>query len=398
MRKREIAMEIVPSNRIQAIGAYAFAAVDEKVAELKAKGITPIDFGVGDYKEPTPELIREAAKTAIDERADYGYPSYIGDASFREAAATWIKSRFGVDVDPATEVCATIGSKEGVFNFPEAFVNPGDVVLIPSPGYPPYKRGTQFAEGESYFYGVTAENGYRPDLTSIPEDVAAKAKIMWICNPNSPTGAVYDAETLKACVEFCQKHSIILVSDEAYSELYFDDAPHSILEFGRDGVAACFSLSKRSIMTGWRVGFYAGDKRIMDAFKKVKTNIDSGTPTFIQDAATAALSDETHVEKLRNETKEKRDLLIDALKSAGLPDSTPAGSLYIWQKAPEGMSGVNFATKLIEDAHLVTTPGEWISDELADGSNPGAGHVRFAMVASMDEVKTAAQRIRELKL
>lgn len=392
-------MEIVASKRVQSLGAYAFAAVDEKVAELKAQGITPIDFGVGDYKEPTPAFIREACKTAIDTRADYGYPSYIGDISFRTNACDWIKRRFGVALDPAKHIASTIGSKEGVFNFHEGFVNPGDIVLIPSPGYPPYKRGTQFAEGQPVFYPVTAKNGYTPDLANIPADVADKAKIMWICNPNSPTGAVYDADTLKRIVEFCQKHNIILVSDEAYSELYFTkEAPHSALEFGMDGVVSCFSLSKRSIMTGWRVGFYAGDERIISIFKKVKTNIDSGTPTFIQDAASVALSDEKHVEELRVTTLKKRDLICQALVAAGLPDCSPAGSLYVWQQAPAGMSGVDFATMLIEKAHVVTTPGEWISDALPDGSNPGAGHVRFALVATIEECEEAARRIREMKL
>lgn len=392
-------MEIVASKRVQSIGAYAFAAVDEKVAELKEQGITPIDFGVGDYAEATPELIREACKKAIDERAASGYPSYVGAPEFRKAVAEWTKRRFGVELDPAKEIASTIGSKEGVFNFHEGFVNPGDVVLIPSPGYPPYKRGTLFAEGESFFYRLDPDNSFVPDLASIPADVAKKAKMMWICNPHSPTGAVYGAETLKSIIAFCKDNEIILCSDEAYSEMYYgDEKPHSVLEFSKDGVVGCFSMSKRSIMTGWRCGWYAGDERIISIFKKVKTNIDSGTPTFVQDASVVALSDEAHVDKLRTETKQKRDMICDALKSLGLPDCAPAGTLYIWQKGPEGMSGVDFATKLVEDAHCVVTPGEWLSDELADGSNPGAGFVRFALVPSIAECEDAAKRIRELKL
>jgi LL-diaminopimelate aminotransferase len=394
-------MEIVPSKRVASIGAYAFAAVDEKVAELKQKGITPIDFGVGDYADPTPQFIREACKTAIDKHASAGYPSYIGSMNFRQAVATWIKGRFGVTLDPATQIASTIGSKEGVFNFAEGFINPGEYAIIPSPGYPPYKRGTLFAEGLSHFVGVNHDNRCEYDLDSIPADVRQHARVMWITTPNSPTGHVASLDWLKRAYEFCQKHDIILASDEAYSELYFEEPPHSVLEVAADnnyeGVIQFHSLSKRSIMTGWRVGWVAGDKAIVDVFKKVKTNIDSGTPDFVQDAAIAALGDEKHVEDLRTLVKQKRDLICGALAKLGLPDCTPKASLYIWQKAPAGMSGEDFATLLIEKAHVVTTPGEWLSDEVG-GDNPGAGHVRFAMVPTLEEVKQAAEKIGNIQL
>ncbi|MCF6229036.1 MAG: aminotransferase class I/II-fold pyridoxal phosphate-dependent enzyme, partial [Planctomycetes bacterium] len=215
------------------------------------------------------------------------------------------------------------------------------------------------------------------------------------------TGHVASLEWLKRAYDFCQTNSIILASDEAYSELYFEEPPHSILEVAKDnnydGIIQFQSLSKRSIMTGWRIGWVAGDERIIEIFKKVKTNIDSGTPNFIQDAAIAALSDEKHVEDLRVMVKEKRDIICAALNKLGLPDCTPKASLYIWQKTPEGMSGEDFATMLIEKAHVVTTPGEWLSDEV-NGKNPGAGHVRFAMVPSIEQVKLAAQRIAEMQL
>lgn len=394
-------MDVQPSKRVASIGAYAFAAVDEKVAELKAKGITPIDFGVGDYADPTPQFIRDAAKPALDEFASSGYPSYIGSQAFREGISAWLKKRFNVDVDPATQVASTIGSKEGVFNFAEGFINPGDYAIIPSPGYPPYKRGTLFAEGQSHFVSVGHANSAEYDLDSIPSDVREKARIMWITTPQSPTGYVASLEWLKRAYDFCQANEIILASDEAYSELYFDAPPPSALEVGRDndfdGIIQFHSLSKRSIMTGWRAGWVAGDKRIVDVFKKVKTNIDSGTPNHIQAASLAALSDEAHVEELRATTKEKRDLICGALAKLGLPDCTPSASLYIWQKAPEGMTGEEFATLLIEQAHVVTTPGEWLSDEVG-GENPGAGHVRFALVPSLAEVKDASARIAEIKL
>ena len=393
-------MEIIASKRVRSIGAYAFAAVDEKVAELKEKGITPIDFGVGDYADPTPELVREAAKAAIDVHASAGYPSYIGAKSYREAVCAWLRRRFLVDVDPASEVTATIGSKEGVFNFAEAFVDPGDVVIVPSPGYPPYKRGTLFAEGESYFVAVDHNNRCEYDLSAIPAEIRQRAKVLWITTPNSPTGHVASLDWLKRVYGFCRENDIILASDEAYSELYFGEPPHSALEVGADsgfdGIVQFQSLSKRSLMTGWRVGWVAGDRRIVDVFKKVKTNIDSGTPNFIQDAAVAALADEEHPAALRQIVKEKRDLICGALIKAGLEDCAPDASLYIWQKAPEGMSGERLAELLIEQAHCVTTPGEWLSDEVG-GVNPGAGHVRFALVPSMEQVKQAAERIAGLK-
>ncbi|MBK8207509.1 MAG: aminotransferase class I/II-fold pyridoxal phosphate-dependent enzyme [Planctomycetes bacterium] len=393
-------MDINPSTRVSSIGVYAFAAVDAKVADLKAQGITPIDFGVGDYQDPTPPLIRKACKKAVDEHATDGYPSYIGAQAYREAVAAWLRRRFDVTLDPRTQITSTIGSKEGIFNFAEGFVNPGDYVICPSPGYPPYKRGTLFAEGKAYFVAVTHKNKCRYDFKKIPAEVASNTRIMWVTTPSSPLGYVADLDFLKAAYEFTQKHGIILASDEAYSELYFGDAPPSALQVAGpsfDGVVQFHSLSKRSVMTGWRVGWAAGDKRIIDVFKKVKTNIDSGTPNFVQDAAIAALADEKHVEKLRRTVKRKRNLICTALRKAGLKNCKNPAGLYLWQKAPDGMSGEDFAKLLIEKCHIVTTPGEWLSDEV-DGVNPGAGHVRFAFVPPMAEVKDAAERISKLAL
>ncbi|MCC6573156.1 MAG: aminotransferase class I/II-fold pyridoxal phosphate-dependent enzyme [Planctomycetes bacterium] len=393
-------MNVTPSSRVSSIGAYAFAAVDEKVAELKKQGITPIDFGVGDYADPTPSLVRSAGKKGIDKRASEGYPSYIGAPEFREAVSAWLKGRFGVNCDAKTQITSTAGSKEGIFNFHEGFINPGDYVICPTPGYPPYKRGALFAEGKAFFVPVNHKNKCEYDLTKIPQEVASRSKIMWVTTPSSPLGYVASLDFLKRAYEFCQKHGIILASDEAYSELWFDEPPHSALELGKDnnfdGIVQFHSLSKRSIMTGWRVGWAAGDKRIIDVFKKVKTNIDSGTPTFVQDGAIAALADEKHVVKLRNMIKRKRNLIVKALRAAGLKKCTNPAGLYLWQAAPEGWSGEKFATYLIEKAHIVTTPGEWLSDTV-DGVNAGAGHVRFAFVPGMDDVKKAAERLAALK-
>ncbi|MBW2979796.1 aminotransferase class I/II-fold pyridoxal phosphate-dependent enzyme [Candidatus Woesearchaeota archaeon] len=390
-------MKIEASNRISSIGSYAFADVDNEVAKLKKLGISPIDFGVGDPKSPTPELVRAACKKALDERKSSGYPSYIGTQEYRETIANWTKKRFGVKLNPDTEVSSSIGAKESVFNFHEGFVNPGDIVLMPNPGYPPYERGTLFAEGKPYFLNLTEENNFLPDLGSIPNDIVKKSKVLWINYPNNPTSALATKGFLKEVIDFGHDNDIVIASDECYTEIYFDEKPLSILELTKEGVVAVQSLSKRSSMTCYRVGWLAGDENIINVFKKVKTNIDSGTATFIQDAAAAALKDESHVESARAEYKKKRDIMIEALMAAGLKDCTPRATLYIWQKAPDGTSCVDFAKKLLDkDVAVVTTPGAWISTK-ANGVNPGECYVRFALVPTLEDCRKAAERIKNLK-
>jgi LL-diaminopimelate aminotransferase len=246
---------------------------------------------------------------------------------------------------------------------------------------------------------LTKENNFLPELDKIPKDIVKKAKILWINYPNNPTSATATKEFLKKAIDFGKDNDIIVASDEAYSEFYYEeeDKPHSILELTKEGVVAFNSLSKRSFMTTYRVGWIAGDKQIVDIFKKVKTNVDSGTCTFIQDAAVAAYSDEKHVELMREEYKKKRDYICKALVEAGLEDCTPKATMYVWQKVPSGMSSVDFAKKLLDPKiACVVTPGEWISEE-ADGVNPGKGYVRFALVPTVHECKEAADKIRKLK-
>jgi len=393
-------MNFVPSNRLQSIGEYAFAEVENIVGKLKKRGIRPIDFGVGDPTAPTPDIVIRALQEASEKRASAGYPDYAGAMEFREEITRWNKRRFGVDLNPETQINSTIGSKEAVFNFHEAIVNPGDVVIIPSPGYPPYTRGTLFAEGTAYHTALLEENNYLIDTDAIPEDVCRRAKLLWINYPNGPSGKIAPPDFFERIIEFGRRHDIVIASDEAYSELFFKEKPHSILEYAKEGIIVFQSLSKRSAMTCYRVGWVAGDPRIIAAFRKVKTNIDSGTATFIQDAAIAALNDEEHVEKMRAEYLTKRDIMVDALKAAGLKDCSPEGTIYIWQKSPEGMSCLDFAKAfLADDVAVVTTPGAWISDKTADGLNPGEGYIRFALVPTVEETRDAAERIkRNLKL
>ncbi len=357
-----------------------------------------LDFGVGDPRAPTPTLVRERGKSAIDEHATTGYPSYVGALSFRKAAAEWIGRRFGVTLDPAKHVTATIGSKEAVFHLPLAFVDPGDVVVSPNPGYPPYTRGTLFAGGVNHTYPLRAEAGFLPDLGAVPESVWAKTKMLWVCYPNSPTGAVATLEHFREWAAFCRKRGILLVSDEAYSEMYFTkDAPPSALQAGLESVLSVFSMSKRSAMTGWRVGFVAGDEQAVSLFKKIKTNIDSGTPSFIQDASVAALSDEAHVKEMRDEYRMKRDIVCRAFTKLGLPDCTPASTMYVWQQGPRGVSAVEFAKRLLApEIAIVATPGTWLSSP-QDGVDPGEGRVRLALVPSVAECEEAARRLARLR-
>ena len=296
-----MAVDRFVSRRVAALGDYAFAEVDLEVAKLRARGIEPIDFGVGDPTAPTPEVVRRATAAALEARQTAGYPSYVGDQAFLDAVSAWIERRFGVSLDGATEVSSTLGAKEAVFNFHEAVVDPGDVVLCPSPGYPPYSRGTRFAEGEPYHLPLLAERRFLLDFAAIPDAVARRAKLLWLNYPNSPSGAVAPRSFYQEALEFAASYDLIIASDEAYSELYYEAPPLSILNVARERVLVFNSLSKRSAMTTYRIGWVAGDPDLVALFRKVKTNIDSGTPTFIQDGAVAALADETHVRAFRAE-------------------------------------------------------------------------------------------------
>ncbi len=387
-------MNIQISNKLAGLTSYAFAEVDNEVAKLKKLGITPIDFGVGDPKEPTPKIVRNEIKKAVDKRKNSGYPSYIGTDEYRQEIARWYKMRFRVNLDYQKEITSTIGAKEAVFNFPQAFLNPEDYAIMPNPGYPPYERGTLFAGGRCYFVSLLKGNDYLMDLNNIPKEIVKKSKILWVNYPNNPTGVTANAEFFKEAIDFGHDNGIIVASDECYTEIYYEKKPHSILEFSKEGVVAIQSLSKRSAMTGYRIGWVAGDENIVSAFKKLKTNIDSGTPTFIQDAAIAALRDETHVEKMRKEYKKKRNILIKALTSVGLEDCNPDATLYIWQKTPKDKNSVDFAKKLLQkEIAIVVTPGAWISTKF-NGLNPGENYVRFALVPSVEDTKKAAERIK----
>lgn len=397
-------MNIQSSKRLQSLSPYAFKEINDKVEVLKkltaeGKAVAPIDFGVGDPSEPTPDFVIESMNAAARKHARSGYPSYIGSAEFRQAAAEYMKRRFGVELDPEREISSNMGSKEAIFNFPEGFIEPGDVVICPSPGYPPVKTGTIFAEGKPFFVPLLAENNFMVDYEAIPVDVVNRAKILWINYPNSPTGAVATREYYAGLIKWAHEHNIIIAADEGcYIDIYMgEEKPMSILEVAREGIVAFYSLSKRNNMTGYRVGFVAGDEKVVGIFKRLKTNIDSGTPSVIQEAGIVALKDDKHVAEMRKLYDEKAEILIGGLKAIGLEARKPEGTFYIWQKVPVGMTDVEFAKKLLDpEVGIVVTPGSLISDECEYKGrkiNPGAGYVRFALMPTVAEVREAVERL-----
>jgi LL-diaminopimelate aminotransferase len=383
------------SSRFASLGAYPFAEIDRKVGELKAAGVAVLDFGVGDPTYPTPEFIREATRRALDRHATSGYPSYIGSRAFREAIALWFQRRFGVKLDPDTEVSSSLGSKEAVFNFPEAVLNPGEQVIIPSPGYPPYSTGTLFAEGQALYYPLLESNGFLPDLAALEQQDLSRARILWVNYPNSPTGKVATLAELETIYRWASSRGLLVCSDEAYSELWYDRPAPSMLEVSKQGVLVFQSLSKRSAMTNYRVGFVAGDAGAVALFKRLKTNIDSGTPDFVQDAAVAALGDEAHVDEARAAYRTKRDLLVKTFGELGLHQPAAQGAIYLWQRAPGGLDDVEYAKRLLHpELAIAVVPGSWISKPCG-ALNPGQGMVRWSLTPALETVQVAVERLKE---
>lgn len=383
------------SNRINALPPYLFAAIDEARDELIARGVDVIDLGVGDPDLPTPQHIVEALREAVCDPMTHHYPSYAGMMEFRKAAAEWCKKHKGIELDPATEVLSLIGSKEAVAHVPIAFVNPGDVVLYTDPGYPVYKIGTLFADGEPYPLPLKAENGFLPDLDSIPEDVLKRARIFFFNYPNNPTAATADFEFFDKVVEFCKKYDIIAVHDNAYSQMTYDDyeSPSFLAAKGAMDIGIeLYSHSKTYNMTGWRLGFAVGNKDLIKGLGKVKSNVDSGVFDAIQIAGIAALrSSQSCVEETNKVYEERRDALVEGLKAMGLEIRPPKATFYVWAPVPEGFNSIDFAKLLLEEAGIVATPGVGFGDA-------GEGYIRFALTKPVDRIKEAVERMKKLKL
>lgn len=381
------------SRRIDELPPYAFAELDRLREERAAQGADVIDFGVGDPTDPTPEAVVEAAVRSLREDRCSGYPSYIGGAEYRGAVAGWIARRYGVRLDPATSVSATLGSKEAIFHAAEAFVDPGDWVLAPSPGYPPYVRGTTFAEGRCEPYAVSMSGPVLPDLEQLPDEVGERLRLVWITQPHVPTGRAATLEQLARLLAQVRERDLLLCSDEAYSELWMDGPVPSALQAGLDHVLVFQSLSKRAAMTGYRVGFVAGDPQAVAAFRRLKTNIDSGTPNFVQAAAIAALADEEAPGAARERYRARAEVMVAALREAGCAVERPGAGFYLWAATPGGEPGVEFARRLLLGPGLAVMPGEWLAEPLRSGVNPGAGRVRLALVPSLERCREAAARL-----
>jgi LL-diaminopimelate aminotransferase len=373
---------------------YLFARIDAKRAAIEATGADVISLGIGDPDMPTPEHVVDAMARAIRDPKNHRYPDYAGSPEFRRACADYMSRRFGVSVDPEHEVLALIGSKEGIAHLVTAFVNPGEYVLAPSIGYPVYAGGATLMSANAYFMPMKEENGFLADFSNVPADVLAKAKIMFIGYPNNPTGAVATEEYFDRAIAFCREHGLLLAHDNAYWDICFDGyhAP-SILERpgAKDVCIEFFSLSKPYNMTGWRIGWACGNETAVQALGTVKNNLDSGQFTAVQEAAIAALSGpQDCVEEMRCIYERRRDEIVGALRGIGMECNAPKATIYVWAKVPESETSESFATKLLEEAHVVVTPG--------NGYGPdGEGFIRISLTTPDDKLLEAVRRIEQLR-
>jgi LL-diaminopimelate aminotransferase len=381
------------ASRIENLPPYLFAEIDRKVAAARARGADIISFGVGDPDLPTPDHIIEALTEAAHDPATHRYPSYTGMPEFRDTIATWYRDRFGVSLDPDTEVQPLVGSKEGIFHLPVAFVDPGDVALIPDPGYPVYETGTILAHGEPVLLPLAAANGFQPDLDSIPADVLKRATVLWLNYPSNPTAATVDLSFFQRAVDFCLKNDLLLAHDAAYTEITFDGyvAPSALQAEGAMECAVEFhSLSKTYNMTGWRVGWVSGNPDAIEAIKRLKTNIDSGVFDAVQRAGIAALQGpQEPLRETIERYRHRRDLLCDGLKSMGVAVDPPKGSIYVWVPVPDGHTSESFTTFLLDEADIVVAPG--------NGYGPsGEGFVRFSLTVGDDRLEEGVERLRRI--
>lgn len=374
------------------LAPYLFAQIDAKRDALVAQGVDVISLGIGDPDMPTPSHIVDALIKAAKNPANHQYPDYAGSLAYREACADWMRDRFGVTLDPKTEVLALIGSKEGIAHLHTAFVNPGDYVLAPSIGYPVYSGGATLQSANTYFMPMTAENEFLADFEQVPEDILKRAKIMFLGYPNNPTGAIATEEYFDKAIDFCIRHDLLLAHDNAYCEIGFDGyrAP-SILERPR-AMECCiefFSLSKAYNMTGWRIGFAAGNPYAIEALGTVKNNLDSGQFGAIQDAAIVALhSSQDCIDEMNAIYTRRRDAIVEALQAIGLECNTPQATIYVWAKVPNGYTSAKFAEKLLEQAHVIVTPGSGYGPD-------GEGYIRISLTTPDDRLLEAVDRIKK---
>jgi len=381
------------SKKIQALPPYLFLEIDKAKRKARAEGRDIIDFGVGDPDQPTPQFIIDALSQAAQDPANHRYALDQGMPVLRSAISGWYKRRFSVNLNPDTEILPLIGSKEGIAHFPLAFLNPGDLSLVPDPCYPPYKGGTILAGGKPYLMPLLESNAFFPDLNKIPFIARKKAKIIFVNYPNNPTNACAGDDFYKRLIEFAVKNKIIIISDLAYSEMAYDGyKPSSLLEFpgAREVTIEFHSLSKTFNMTGWRIGWASGNPQLISALAKVKSNIDSGIFSAVQLAGVAALDGpQDYLKSMCQLYQERRDILCAGLNALGWKAIKPKATFYVWIKIPPKEGSLSFAGRLLKDADIVATPGVGFGKY-------GEGYIRMALTVPGERIKEALERLKKI--
>jgi LL-diaminopimelate aminotransferase len=378
------------AKRLDLVPPYLFAELERKIEEKRREGVDVISLGIGDPDLPTPGSVIRALQESAAAPATHQYPTNRGLELFRAAVAAFYNDRFGVEIDPATEVVPVLGGKEGVAHIAFACLDPGDVALAPEPGYPPYASGPLFAGAKVYYLPLRAENAFMPDLDDVPRDAAARANLLFLNYPNNPTGAVVAPGFFERAVEFARANDLIVAHDNAYSEVAFDGyEPPSFLATGgaKDVGVEIFSLSKGWNMTGWRVGWVAGNADVVEQFRRLKTNLDSGMFDALQLAGVAALTEARGFPAEMSEIyRRRRDLMIDALAGIGLPADPPQATPYIWVRVPDGHTSETFTELVLEEAGVVVSPGPSFGPS-------GEGYVRISLTVADERLEEAASRI-----
>ena len=378
------------ARRLDLVPPYLFAELERKIEEKKREGVDVISLGIGDPDLPTPAPVVHALQESAAAPSTHRYPTNRGLESFRDVVASFYEDRFGVDIDPATEVVPVLGGKEGVAHIAFACLDPGDVALAPEPGYPPYTSGPLFAGADVHYLPLRAENAFMPDIDAVPADVAGRSNLLFLNYPNNPTGAIAASGFFERAVEFARTHDLIVVHDNAYSEVAFDGyRPPSFLatEGAKDVGVEIFSLSKGWNMTGWRVGWVAGNAEVVEHFRRLKTNLDSGMFDALQLAGAAALTEARDFPAQMSEIyARRRDLMIEALARIGLPASPPQATPYIWVRVPEGYTSETFTELVLAEAGVVVSPGPSFGPS-------GEGYVRISLTVADERLEEAATRI-----
>jgi LL-diaminopimelate aminotransferase len=381
-----------PSKRLGAIPPYKFQELEQQIADKRAAGIDVISLGIGDPDEPTYPHIVEAMQEAVASPAYHQYPSNRGRDEFRQALAEFYDRRFGVEIDSASEVIPAIGAKECIYNLCFAFLDPGDVALASDPGYPVYTGGPILAGAEAELLPLVPELGFAPDLSVVPADAAAKARLMFVNYPNNPTGAIVPDGFFEQVVEFAKEHQILVVHDNAYSETTYDGyvAPSFLATPGAKEVGVeVFSLSKGYNMTGWRCAAILGNAEAIQTYWRLKTNVDSGLFEAIQMAGVAALQGPSGPMERMNETyTRRRDLVVSALREIGVEVNPPQGTIYVWAPVPESHTSTSFCELVLEEAAVVVSPGSMYGPS-------GEGFFRIALTTPDERIEEAVERMRE---